>query len=199
MRKKITIQDLIRGNDATELRTRLGALIESARRNPETKRILHSEISDKVYAIAQVVSEVKNVQWRITNYAVLLSAATIGLAKVFDYTKMDWCVRLILSAVAFSVVATIIGIALRMLAKAEKDLGYYRAHSKLAEECLNRLTSLLTLSNEIVISEDSSFLRKPDFTYSARENRAIFSVWFFVIVGLSGAFSALADIYLIWK
>jgi hypothetical protein len=199
MRKKITIQDLIHGNDPTELRTRLGTLIESSRRNPETKRILHSEISDKIHEIARVVSEVKNVQWRITNYAVLLSAATIGLAKVFDYTKMGWCLRLFLSAVALSVVATIIGIALGMLAKTEKDLGYYRAHSKLAEECLNRLTSLLTLSNEIVVSEESSFLRKPDFTYSARENRVIFSVWFFVIVCLSGAFSGLVDIYLIWK
>jgi hypothetical protein len=186
-------------SDPTELRARLSTLIGSARRNPEAKRILHSEISDKIHEIARVISEVKNVQWRITNYAVLLSAATIGLAKLFDYTEMEWCLRLLLSAVAISIVASIIGIALRMLAKSEKDLGYYRAHSKLAEECLDRLTSLLTLSNEIVVSEDSSFLRKPDFTYSARENRVIFSVWFFVVVCLVGVFSALADVYLIWK
>ena len=199
MRRKIPIQDLMQASDPTALRARLSTLIGSARRNPEAKGILHSEISDKIHDIARVISEVKTVQWRITNYAVLLSAATIGLAKVFDYTKMEWCLRLLLSAIAVSVVASIMGIALRMLAKTEKDLGYCRAHSKLAEECLDRLTSLLTLSNEIVVSEDSSFLKKPDFTYSARENRAIFSVWFFVIVCLSGVFSALADVYLIWK
>ena len=182
---------------ACDLRHELEDRIRSAREKPAQEELIHKELSDKMSALAEIVSEVKQVQWRITNYSLLLFAATVGVAKLLgpSVSRTPW--QIVVSAVFSFPILLVAVVALGMLAKTERDLGYYREHSKLAEELIDDLTGILEVSNQIVVAEHPEFAQRPDYAHSAQENRKVFTRWFRVTIIVAAAAAIVAGLCLI--
>jgi hypothetical protein len=186
-------------DDLAGLYERLWRRIDESRQQPGQLPLLHNEIMSKLQSLSGIISEVKGVQWKVTNYAILIMAATIAASQILNYSGVDSFVRLVFSEIALVLVGLLLVISLRMIWKTETDLKYYRAHVVLTEMIQDRICGMLSLTNSIVTEEHPELRRKPDQTSSAQENRTIFTVWFYTLIAASGAITLAIHFYLIWK
>jgi hypothetical protein len=174
-------------------------IIENSKKSDFYKaEIIHRELLNRGDGLAKIISEIKAVQWKIVNYAVLLFAAIIGIFKIIKLSYNDNCTLVIQITIYLLLICAVIWFSIRMFNKTEKDFEYYREHSRLNEQLLRETTGILYHAIEYIRMKNKNLRDRPDFKKSAIENRDIYSKSFYIIIIVSGILSILLVYYLIF-
>jgi len=202
MPKKKPKIPLIPENDASkeDHKEALLSIIRTANHSKYlTPDIVHGELLFRSDSLARIISEIKSVQWKVTNYSVVLGAALIGICKLIDFTFRDRCLLTLPSLVFAVLIGSVQWFSLRMIRKTEADLLYYRSHMKLNESLLSKTSGIVYHANEYVKLDNEALKDRPDFTKSARENYIYFTNPFYIVIIISGIITASVIGYLLWN
>ena len=161
-------------------------------RTVEKSDRLFLEIINKKESLNKIVSEIKNIQWRIANYSILLFGVLFGIAKIlniktFQFAVVEYLVLGVLSVLIWF-------FAMNMLLKTTMDLRYYRKHMELNEIIEDELTGLVFRSNDLV-NELLDNDKRSKFNNSSKENMINFTIPFVVIITIGLLLTLLIDIY----
>lgn len=145
-----------------------------------------TELNQHVSDGAVTISSTKQVQWKITYYALLMDAALAGSLTLFQQV----CSQLQrIHAGASSIAIMIMSVAATvMLCKTERDLTYYRVHIRKYEILRSRITGILNQVEQHVGQAHPKLRRKANRSISARISRIVFTAWFFVALWLGALF-----------
>ena len=200
--KKVTVPDMIEAHSDTpaaalellrkHLKSGIGERYES---RTNYLRIIMDRNTKNVELIAQV----KDTQWKVAYYAILLFAAVTGAVQLIRALLPGdiWWRAIAGAAVAVSI-AMVYYAARKMMAKISDDLVFFREHSKLNEEMLNITVGIHALANKVVSSRREALQSKHDFSFSAEENKLIFSDWINGITAGSAIVALIVCELLVW-
>jgi len=200
-RRVVSIADLLKGRQRepdealTLLRKHLKA---AAGGRYHTTGNYFAEILDRNEKNAQIIAEIKDVQWRITNYCILLYVAVAGAVQLTKGMSRDWLYYLVSALIAVVSIGLVYYVARRMMDKTVGDLAFYREHSRVNEEMLNMTTGLQQLANELVSRRRPDMRNKHDFSYSADQNSTVFTEWLRRIMIGAGIVALAVTQVLIW-
>jgi uncharacterized protein with PQ loop repeat len=157
-----------------------------------------TEILDRNDKNAQVIGQIKDLQWRIVNYCVLLYVAIVGAVQLTKgtFTNLPNCI--VAAVVSFVSMVLIYYVARRMMDKTVEDLAFYREHSRVNEEMLSITSGLQLLANEVVSSRRPDLRNKHEFSYSADQNSKVFTNWLGRIMVGAGIVALAVSQVLIW-
>ena len=164
----------------------------------KTKVNFFTELIDRNSKNGTIISEIKETQWRITNYSVLLNVAAVGAIQLSKDLNTSLTYKIVLTIIIAIINVLIYFVSFRMMEKTEEDLDFYRQHSRVNEDMLNITTGLQNLANRIVSSRRPDLAPKHDFDESALQNRKIFSKWLFRIILGAGIVSFVISAALLW-
>lgn len=180
-------------------KTLLSILKNTDRSGYHTPDIVHRELLFRSDSLATIISEIKNVQWKVTNYSVVLSAALVGVCRLLELDFTNKCLLVIPTLIFGALIGLLLWYSLRMIGKTQVDLLYYRAHMKLNEFLLGKSTAIAHFANEYIKVENEALRDRPDFAKSARANYIYFTNPFYVVISISGIIASGVIGYLLWK
>ncbi len=157
-----------------------------------------TEILDRNEKNAQIIAQIKDMQWRIVNYCILLYVAIVGAVQLTKGIFTNLLNFIVATAVASISTMLIYYVARRMIDKTVEDLAFYREHSKINEEMLSITTGLQLLANEVVSSRHPELRNKHNFSYSADQNSKVFTHWLERIMVGAGIVAVAVSQILIW-
>jgi hypothetical protein len=201
MRKPISLQqatDYDRAS-ADELMERLKRHIQKPGNSGYViPSILHAELLQRSRDFTEIISSIKNVQWRIVNYAVLLDAALAGIPSIIGVGAAPDTIKISVTIVLGFLNAFVLWVAARMMIKTEADLAFYRAHGRNNDILLDATTGIQHAAAVIIERTKKEFRGTSDYEIASRRNRQTFTVWFYVTLGASAAVSAAIMAGLTW-
>jgi hypothetical protein len=179
--KKVTVPDMIEAHSETP-----AAALELLRKHLksgigeryESRTNYLKVVMDRSTKNVELVAQVKETQWRVAYYAILLFAAVTGAVQLMrPLLPGDIWWRAIAGAVAAASLVLVLYAARKMMAKIWDDLVFLREHGKLNEEMLNITVGIHALANKVVSSRREALQSKHDFSFSSEESRLIFTTW----------------------
>jgi len=199
--KTVTVPDMIEASTDTpaaalailrkHLKSGIGERYES--RTNYLKVILDGNSKN-----VEIIAQAKETQWRVLNYAILLLIAVTGAVQLIRALLPGDIYKAVVGASAAVCIALIYYAARKMIAKISDDLAFYREHRRINEEMLNITVGIQTLANKVVSSRREALTSKHDFSFSAEENRLIFTKWVNHITTGSAVVALIVYELLVW-
>jgi hypothetical protein len=163
-----------------------------------TAAIMHSELLQRSRDFTEIIASIKAVQWRIVNYAVLLFAATVGIPTVINLQIVPQTMKTLVTIILAVLDLGILWVAIRMIAKTEADLSFYREHGRNNDILLSATTGIQHIAGMIIEKTNEKYQGTADYKASARKNWMTFTRWFYITIIVSGILSAILSIGRIW-
>ncbi len=200
--KKVTVPDMIEAHGDTP-----AAALEVLRKHLksgigeryESRTNYLKVIMDRNTKNVELVAQVKETQWRVAYYAILLFIAVTGAVQLIRaLLPADIWWRAIAGAAAALSLALVFYAGQKMMAKIGGDLALLREHGKLNEEMLNITVGIHLLASRVVSSRREALQSRHDFSLGAEEDRLIFTNWIQGITTGSFLFALIVCELLIW-
>jgi len=151
--------------------------------------IYHNELISLLNSQIEVIAEQKKVQWKITNYNLLIDAVLITSINYLSYIsnnfRMMYLIFISICILVISIIATL------MLKKTNWDLSYYRKCNKEYKYLLNQITGLHIAVEQQIINTNKDLRKIIDDEASEKENKMYFSIWFYAIIWIGFIISTL--------
>ncbi|MGO9308057.1 MAG: hypothetical protein ACLQDL_03425 [Spirochaetia bacterium] len=200
--KKVTVPDMIEAHSETP-----AAALELLRKHLksgigeryESRTNYLAVIMDRNTKNVALIAQLKDTQWRVAYYAILLFAAVTGAVQlVRALVPEDIWWRAIAGAAAAVSLFLVFYASKKMMDKIVDDLALLREHSKLNEEMLNITVGIHILANKVVSSRREALQGRHDFSLSAEENRLIFANGIHAVMTGSFVFALIVCQLLVW-
>ncbi len=199
--KKVTVPDMIEAHNDTP-----AAALELLRKHLksgigeryESRTNYLKVIMDRNTKNVEIIAQVKETQWRVAYYAILLFAAVTGAVQLIRASLQEDIWRVIAGAAAALGIALVYYAARKMMARIGNDLAFFREHGKLNEEMLNVTVGIHALANKVVSSRREALQSRHDFSFSFEESRLIFADWINGITAGSAVAALIVCEILVW-
>jgi hypothetical protein len=189
-------------SDSRSAQRLLEELKASVRRIPQpryrTAPLLHAELLHRDRENALIIARIKEVQWRIMYYSLLLYAAVASLPTLGGLNACPTGWKALFTTIEVVLLAAIAYVTVAMIRKTEDDLSLYREYSRINDTLLSVMTGIQSAAAEVIERGHPEKRGSSDYEKSSWRNRAVFTRWFYTIAVLGGLIACAVGVFRLW-